>query len=157
MSEDQTTQEENKIYHVRIKPYNERKGYKLERYMAFGIRFEEAKGWYRVGEVIVRFNSESGEQEEFNIIEYLRAIRNNNEDPDSPVAFDVCTPEEAKALVAAEKAALEADKAKVDNPRPIDLVGSERKSRTSGDETITQVSPLKAKRGRPPKAKPVVQ
>lgn len=152
--------QENKKFLVRIKPFNPKKGYKIQRYMAFGIKFEEARGWYKIGEYIVRYSEENEEEQDFNFVQYLKSVRNNNEDPDSPLAFDVCTPEEAQALQAAEKAAKEAAIAKAENPHPIDLMASEKKSRVSGDDAVTRVpssSPAKPKRprGRPPKAKPV--
>ncbi len=146
---------ERKEYLVRIKPQNPRKGLKKGRHMAFGILFDVARGWYKVSEFIVRFNKENQADEKINLIDYLRSVRNDNEDPESPLAFDVCTPDEAKALQAAEKASKEAAIAKAENPNPVDLMASENTNRVSGDHTVTREAPpakVKRPRGRPPKA-----
>lgn len=68
---------------VRLKPYNPRAGYKLQRYTYKGIRIEEAKGWHQVPT---------------KVSDYLAKVRNDSDDEHSPLAFDVMTLEEAKAL-----------------------------------------------------------
>lgn len=141
---------ERQEYLVRIKPKNPRKGLKKGRHMVANILFDVERGWYKVSEFVVRFNKENQTNEKFALIEYLRNVRNDNDDPESPLAFDVCTPEEAKALQAAEKAAKEAAIAKAENPNPVDLMESER----SETPIAREAPPAKPKRprGRPPKA-----
>jgi hypothetical protein len=76
---------------VRLKPYNPKKGYVLMKYTAFGVLFEENKGWYLVDP---------------HVAAYLRTIKARPEDPEHALdAFDVCTPEEAAKLANAENEA----------------------------------------------------
>ena len=75
---------------VRLKPHDPRRGHVLRRYTYRGIKFQEERGWYRV---------------EADVADYLRAVRQKAHDPHAPLAFDVCTPEEAEALDAKEKEA----------------------------------------------------
>ena len=75
---------------VRLKPHDPRRGHVLRRYTYRGIKFQEERGWYRV---------------EADVADYLRAVRQKALDPHAPLAFDVCTPEEAEALDAKEKEA----------------------------------------------------
>lgn len=72
---------------VRLKPYDPRRGHVLRRYTYAGIKFQEERGWYRV---------------EKPIADYLRAVREVLSDRYSPLAFDVCTEAEAKALESTE-------------------------------------------------------
>lgn len=120
--------------------------------MAFGIRFDEGKKWYRVPEVIIRFNEENKADEEINMVDYLRQVRNDNDDAESPLAFDVCSKGEALKMDEDEKRAVEVAAAKADNPHPVDLVAVEQRYHTP------KVMPVVPKRGpgRPPKAKPPV-
>lgn len=143
----------NREFWVRLRPRNEGRGIKLRRYLAFGIRFDVTHGWYRVPEIIVRYNEENQAEQEMNIIEYLRAVRNDNDREDSPLAFDVCTEAEALEMDEAAKRVKEAAEKKAANPNPIDLVTSElRRSRPA---SVIE-PPKKRGRGRPPKAKPPV-
>ena len=64
-------------FYVRIKPYKPKRGYKLKSYSVFGRRFKAEAGWYRIDDV--------------NAATYLKTVHNNNNDPESPLAFDVCT------------------------------------------------------------------
>lgn len=73
---------------VRLKPYDPKKGHVIRRYTAFSIRFEEARGWYKVSDEVAA---------------YLVTVHQRPGDEDSPLAFDVCTEEEAQRLEAAEK------------------------------------------------------
>lgn len=73
---------------VRLKPHDPKKGHVIRRYTAFGVRFEEARGWYKVSDEVAA---------------YLATVHQRPGDEDSPLAFDVCTDDEAKALEAAEK------------------------------------------------------
>lgn len=78
------------IMYVRLKPHNPKRGYKLKRYTVFGIRFQGDRGWYMVDPAVADF---------------LKTVHQNNNDPDSPPAFDVCTKQEA--LKIAEKEQME--------------------------------------------------
>lgn len=73
---------------VRLKPYDPRRGHVLRRFTYAGIKFQEERGWYRV---------------ERPVAEYLRAVREVPSDRYAPLAFDVCTEAEAKALDAGEQ------------------------------------------------------
>jgi hypothetical protein len=74
---------------VRLKTYDPRRGFVLRRFTYAGIKFHEERGWYRV---------------EPDVAEYLRGVRQISTDPFSPLAFDVCTDEQAKALEQTEAA-----------------------------------------------------
>ena len=69
-------------FYVRIKPHNPKRGYKLKSYSVFGRRFKVEAGWYRIDDA--------------NAATYLKTVHNNNNDPESPLAFDVCTEAEFK-------------------------------------------------------------
>ncbi len=73
---------------VRLKPYDPKRGHVLRRYTAFGIRFDESRGWYRVSDEVAN---------------YLAAVREQPGLDYTPLAFDVCTEEEALAVEAREK------------------------------------------------------
>ena len=73
---------------VRLKPYDPRRGHRLRRYTYRGIKFQEERGWYRVDKTVA---------------DYLRQVRQVASDEHAPLAFDVCTAEEAKSLDAKEK------------------------------------------------------
>ena len=73
---------------VRLKPHDPKKGHVIRRYTAFAIRFEEARGWYKVADEVAA---------------YLATVHQRPGDEDSPLAFDVCSDEEAQRLEAAEK------------------------------------------------------
>lgn len=73
---------------ARLKDYDKRRGLVLRCYTYKGIKFLPERGWIRV-------SKEVGD--------YLRAVRSEPRDPNSPLAFDVCTDDEARALEAAEK------------------------------------------------------
>jgi len=73
---------------VRLKPFDPKKGHVIQRYTAFSIRFEERRGWYKVSDEVAT---------------YLATVRQTPGDEDSPLAFDVCTDEEAQRMEAAEK------------------------------------------------------
>jgi hypothetical protein len=85
---------------VRLKPFDPRRGQVLRRYTHAGIKFHGERGWYRV---------------EKPVAEYLRTVRNQPTDANSPFAFDVCTEEEAKALDARERDAATARKTATDD------------------------------------------
>jgi hypothetical protein len=73
---------------VRLKPHDPRRGHRLRRYTYRGIKFQEERGWYRVDKAVA---------------DYLREVRQVATDEHAPLAFDVCTADEAKALDAKEK------------------------------------------------------
>jgi len=73
---------------VRLKPLDAKKGHLIHRYTAFSTTFEERKGWYRVSDEIAT---------------YLATVHQVPNDEDTPLAFDVCTEEEAKRIEVAEK------------------------------------------------------
>lgn len=146
---------DSEIYWVRLRRRNERKGIKLRRFSAFGLRFEEGKNWYKVPEVVFRPSEETKKPEKVSIIDYLRQVRNDNDDPESPIAFDICSREEAFAMDEAERRALEAAKAMADAPNEVDFVSTEQKY-TAPVEEPTKYSPqtpVKRKPGRPKKIK----
>ena len=72
---------------VRLKSYDPRRGNVLRRYTYDGIKYQPERGWYRV---------------EKSVANYLRSVRQQPLDQYSPLAFDVCTDEEAKALETVE-------------------------------------------------------
>lgn len=74
---------------VRLKPFNRKLGHVLRTYMVRSIKFLEEKGWYPV--------------EDQSLLAYLGTVRQVHNDPLSPLAFDICTPEEALALDEAEE------------------------------------------------------
>ncbi len=73
---------------VRLKPLDAKKGHVIHRYTAFSTTFEERKGWYRVSDEIAA---------------YLATVHQVPNDEDTPLAFDVCSEEEAKRVEIAEK------------------------------------------------------
>ena len=68
---------------VRLKSYEPRRGAVLRRFGYRGITFHVERGWYRVSREVA---------------EHLRTVRQVPGDESSPLAFDVCTEEEAKVL-----------------------------------------------------------
>lgn len=82
------------VYFVRLKPrpQKKRKGVPQtpSRYMIRGVRFEEARGWYRITDVA--FARE------------LKALTHNDREDGIPI-FDVCTPSEAEAIKVKERRA----------------------------------------------------
>lgn len=91
---------------VRLKAGEARRGYVLRRFTYKGIKFVPERGWYRVAKAIA---------------DYLETVRHVSGDDHSPLAFDVCTEEEAKALeereTAQERPALVADAVRVAEAR----------------------------------------
>lgn len=86
-------------YLVRLKPFDSRRGHVLRRYTYAGVKFQEDRGWYRVSR---------------DMAAYLRTVRQVAGDPYSPLAFDVCTPDEARALEASEQEAANPRRAATD-------------------------------------------
>lgn len=77
---------------VRIKRYNPKRGNRLQRFMVFGYKFLEEANWYKVPTKIVYL----GEVKDLR--EYLENVHQDNEDPESPMAFDVCTVPEMERI-----------------------------------------------------------
>lgn len=88
---------------ARLKPYNPKRGFKIKRFSVHGIRFDVGGKWYRVDP---------------HVADYLKTVKNDNNDPDSPFAFDVCTEEEAKTLMQDERDA-QLRAGIVEMPRPV--------------------------------------
>ncbi len=84
---------------VRLKPHDPRRGHVLRRYTYRGIKFHEERGWYRV---------------EKTVGEYLRTVRQIPGSEHAPLAFDVCTDDEARTLDAKDKEATVTRKAAAD-------------------------------------------
>lgn len=94
---------------VRLKPFAPRQGFVLRRYMAFGLRFDADRGWYEVPA---------------NVAQALRTIREQEDVPNSPLAFDVCTRAEAEAMEIAEQKAKAEAVAAASAPHVTSLVGA---------------------------------
>jgi hypothetical protein len=73
---------------VRLKPYDPRRGFVLRRFTYAGIKFHEERGWYRVDKAVA---------------DYLCTVHESPDRDFTPLAFDVCTEEEAKAIDAREE------------------------------------------------------
>jgi hypothetical protein len=85
---------------VRIKPPSPRKGLKLRRYTVHGHVFHAERGWYEVNDTVAA---------------YLKTVRNDAENIESPLAFDVCTQAEANEMKIAEERAKRV-RAEADDP-----------------------------------------
>ena len=85
---------------ARLKPYDPRRGHVLRRFTFAGIKFDELRGWYRV---------------EPEVADYLRKVRQRPIDPHTPLAFDVCTDDEARAMDARDKEAANPRKTATDD------------------------------------------
>jgi hypothetical protein len=68
---------------VRLKPHDPKKGLLLKQYTYQGIRFQAGRGWYKVNGQVAA---------------YLESVHSVPGDKDTPLAFDVCTPDEARAM-----------------------------------------------------------
>ena len=87
---------------VRLKPYDPRRGHVLRRYTYAGVKIHEERGWHRVTK---------------DVAEYLRGVRQVANDSYSPLAFDVCTDEEAKELDAREEVETKVRRSATDDVR----------------------------------------
>jgi hypothetical protein len=99
--------------HVRLKPYNPRRGCVMRKYThgPTNKKFEEAHGWYLVDDGLAH---------------ELENVHQIARDPDSPLAFDVTDLRGAKAIDAAEKKAKE----KKDSTDATDLTTRDLRSGT---------------------------
>ena len=84
---------------VRLKRYDPRRGHVLRRFTYAGVKIHEERGWYRVAKPVA---------------DYLRTVRQVAGDEYSPLAFDVSTDDEAKALDAKEETETKVRKAATD-------------------------------------------
>ena len=124
---------------VRLKPRNEKKGQLLRRYSAFGMRFDEKLGWYVVAGVI-----ELSDGRKVDVAEYLRSVRNDNDDPDSPLAFDVMSETEARALDEKERKAAEMRATAVDARAmrpPVDMTTADLSPQPPPEAVAREVVP----------------
>ncbi len=87
---------------VRLKPYDPRRGHVLRRFTYAGVKIHEERGWHRVTKAVA---------------DYLRGVRQVAHDEYSPLAFDVCTDEEAKALDAREEVETKVRRSATDDVR----------------------------------------
>lgn len=72
---------------ARLKPYNPKKRHLVRCYMIDGVRFYEERGWYEVSD---------------SLADKLRDLHQDHYDLDSPLLFDIMTPEQAEQLEQAE-------------------------------------------------------
>jgi hypothetical protein len=68
---------------VRLKPHDPKKRLLLKQYTYQGIRFQAGCGWYKVNGQVAA---------------YLKGVHSIPGDEDTPLAFDVCTPDKARAM-----------------------------------------------------------
>jgi hypothetical protein len=99
---------------IRLRPLDAKKGHVIRRYTAFSNTFEEAKGWYRVSDAVAA---------------YRATVHQVPNDEDTPLAFDVCSQEEAERIELAEKKRAEerarAADPNVTVPRDLTAVGGD--------------------------------
>jgi hypothetical protein len=85
---------------ARIKPYNKRRGHLVRILNYRGIKFDATKGWYRVDDATAAV---------------ISSIHQDQNDLESPLAFDVMTEDAARTLEKVETKKLE-EKAKASDP-----------------------------------------
>ncbi len=124
---------------VRLKRYAPKKGNKLQRYTVFGMKFLEEAGWYKVHTSVVFAGKK------IDLKGYLENVLQDNDDPESPFAFDVVTPAEAERINKKEE---EAERRRHYNLRtngPTDMTRKRRKDE-SGDLTLDDVNSKPSRR-----------
>lgn len=91
---------------VRLKPYDPKRRHVMQSYThaPSALRFEAARGWYRV---------------DASIAAYLKTVPQLENDPDSPMAFDVVTEDQGKQLDERETRSKE-QRASASNPTDLD-------------------------------------
>lgn len=89
---------------ARLKPFNEKKGYRTRTYMIDGARFYVERGWYEVP---------------VSLGEKLKELHQDHYDEDSPALFDVATQKEAEAIDRREKQAVINAKASARRPAQV--------------------------------------
>lgn len=112
---DSKTLKNNEPKLVRLKPYHSRAGLVIRDYMFQGVKFVAARGWYRVDADMAR---------------HLAEVRSIHGDENSPLAFEVATLEEARAI---DRERAEAERRKyapatADEPNPTDVTTSDAPS-----------------------------
>jgi hypothetical protein len=115
---------------VRLKPYDPRRGHVLRRFTYAGIKFQEERGWYRV----------ERQGRPSTCAPCARCPPTSY----APLAFDVCTEAEAKALDAGESEA-----AKVKRSATDDLKVTTARGTVTSDDLPKNAPPVSA----PPTAK----
>jgi len=121
---------ENLVY-VRLKSHLPRAGHVLRQFAFRGVIFKAGAGWAKVAE---------------NVAEHLRTVRQQERDPYSPLAFDVCTEEEARRLDDKEaelnSVAVPVEKARVQ-------VARDDSAATGAASTASAISPSDVTKDRP--------
>ncbi len=144
---------ETQSFYVRLKPRDEKHGHRLRTFAVYGQTFEEELGWYVVPEYVRTLDNKSGQKKAVNLIEYLREVR-QSEDQDSPLAFDVCTKAEAAAIDRAEETARNkrvkaieiGGRKKVNDLTSRKVRGDEDADNDDSEEEIEEVVPQKTRR-----------
>lgn len=116
---------------ARLKPYNEKKRHLTRVYTIEGARFFGERGWYEVSDALA---------------EKLKVLHQDYHDDDSPMLFDVCTPEQAEKIEEKESEVVET---KASARRPAQAEIRQRVQRLtnpseSGDMTSDDVKTPKA-------------
>lgn len=115
---------------VRLKPYNATRGFVMRSYTTGPYTIREERGWHRVPAAVAQ---------------ELRSVREVDEDPHSPLAFDICaTLDEAKALDDAEA---EEKRERKDAKRATDLTSVELHAAGGARGTEASASAPAGKRG----------
>jgi hypothetical protein len=112
---------------VRLKSFDRRRGHVLRRYTYAGVKLHEERGWYRVTKTVA---------------DYLRGVRQIAGDEHSPLAFDVMTDEEAKALDVREEAEAKVRRAATDD---IKLSEARGESATTSADVAPRSAPVDSK------------
>jgi hypothetical protein len=96
---------------VRLKPYDPKRRHVMQSYThaPSGLRFEAARGWYKV---------------DASIAAYLKTVAQIENDPDSPLAFDVMTDDQALEVDEREEVQKQ-QKASAANPNELDQTPSD--------------------------------
>ena len=117
---------------VRLKRYNPKRGHRLQRFALWGYIFKEEQNWYKVPATITYM----GEVKDLK--DYLENVHQDNEDPESPLAFDVVTEKEAELINKHER---KVEEMKAYNLRrtgdPVDMTGR-RASRRGVEEPTAE-------------------
>jgi hypothetical protein len=123
------------------------------------MRFDEALGWYKVPAKI-----ELSDGRVVDVATYLGSVRNDSDDLDSPLAFDVMNEKEARKLDAQERKAAEL-RATALEARPVksvDMTTADLNGPAEGEDASEGVAgvsskeallsqPVRPRRGRPPR------
>jgi hypothetical protein len=113
---------------ARLKPYNKKRGHLLRILNYRGIKFEATKGWYKVDDATAAF---------------IASVHQDQNDNESPLAFDVMSQDDARNMETAEAKQKE-EKAKASDPIDAAL----DRTAVVPDESPTAEPEKPAKRGR---------